>query len=241
MLRREAARPAREPPVIAFKCPKCRVTLEFADAAAGRLARCPACRARVRVPEPPPPAEEEVVTAPVAEEPPPPRRRKKRRRPAPIPDDTPEPGETPEWLPPTVLLALGLVLAVGSPAVMKGTEGFADGLATVGLHLLVTVPLSVAGLFIAAPLLGVTFGTIGMAVLKLAAINVLTLSLAMTAMFGGMPGYVAFTLVAPVGWLLFNWLFGLEFNETMFVLTVLWLIQFLADLTFTAAKLRAGK
>jgi hypothetical protein len=226
--------------VIAFKCPKCRVTLEFADAAAGRVARCVACRAKVRVPELPPPAEDEVIAAPLVEDEPPPRR-KKRRRPSPVPDDTPEPGETPEWLPPTILLALGLTLAVGSPAVMKGTEGFADGLATVGLHLLVTVPLSIAGLVIAAPLLGVTFGTFGMAVLKLAAINVLTLSLAMTAMFCGMPGYVAFTIVAPVGWLLFNWLFGLEFNETMFALTVIWLIQFLADLTFTAAKLRAGK
>jgi hypothetical protein len=227
--------------VIAFKCPKCRVTLEFADAAAGRVARCVACRARVRVPEPPPSEVDEVLDAPVVEDDDRPRRRKKRRRPDPVVADTPEPGETPEWVAPAVLLALGLVVAVGSPAVTKGTEGFADGLATVGLHLLVTVPLSVAGLFIAAPLLGVTFGTLGAAVLKLAAINVLTLSLAMTAMFGGAPGYVAFTLAAPVGWLLFNWLFGLEFNETLFALTVIWLIQFLADLTFTAARLRAGK
>jgi hypothetical protein len=216
--------------VIAFKCPKCRQALEFPDEAAGGIVRCSACQVKLRLPGEPPPDDEPVVKR---------RRRKKRRR---LPEEeTTGISETPEWVAPTILLALGLVLSIGGMAMTKGADGFAEGLNTVGLQLLVTVPLSIAGLFISAAVLGLTFGTIGMAILKLAAINVLTLSIAMTFQFGGLPAYFAFTLVAPVGWLLFHWLFQLEPTETMWVLTVLWLIQFLADLTVTAAQLRAAK
>jgi hypothetical protein len=210
--------------VIAVSCPKCRQALEFADAAAGRIVRCPGCRTRLRLP------------GQLTDEPP--RRKKRRRQPA---DDTAVVGETPEWVAPAVVLALGLVLAVGGMAVTQGRDGFREGLVVVGLRLLLTVPFSVAGLVLAAPLLGVSFGPFGLAVLKLSAISVLTLGIALTLQFGGMPAWMAVTLVSPVGWLLFHWLFALEFSETMFVLTVIWLIQFLAYLVVAGARLRAWK
>jgi hypothetical protein len=212
--------------VIAFTCPKCQQALEFKDAAAGRIVRCRGCQARLRAPG--------QLTETGG-----PRPVRKKRRPL-DEDESVDVGETPEWIAPTVLLGLGLVLAVGGMAVTQGRDGFAAGLEIVALRLLLTVPFSVAGLFIAAPLLGLSFGPFTLAILKLAAISALELGLAMTAQFGGVPAWAAFTLVAPVGWLLFNWLFRLEPNETLFVLTVIWLIQFLVDLTVTAARLRAG-
>ncbi len=228
-------------PVIAARCPKCRAKLEFEAARDGRIVHCTYCRAKFWLPGEAPPAEDEAAPAPVVEEAERPRRRKKRRRPPPIEEPVVEPGVTPEWVPPTIILALGLVLAVGGMAVTQGRLGFVAGLAVVGIHLVVTVPLSIAGLFISAPLLGITFGTIGMAVLKLAAINVLTLSIVLTTMFGGAPAVFGYTLAAPVGWLLFHWLFELEFNETLFALTVIGLIQFLANLTVAAVRLRGGR
>jgi hypothetical protein len=199
--------------------------LEFADSAAGRVVRCPECQARLRLPG-------ELV------EDDPPRRKKRRRR---IEDDATEPAGTPEWLAPTIILGLGLTLSVGSLAVAKGQEGAALGLVIVGLRLLIAVPLSIGGMFIVAPLLGVNFGTIGTAILKLAAINVLALSIVLNVEFAGGSGVFGYGLAAPIMWLLFKWLFELDFNETMIAVTVIDLIQFLANLTITAAALRAGK
>ena len=227
---RPSAAHQRGPAVIAFNCPKCWQALEFPDDASGRVVRCQWCRAKLRLPGELPPTEDE---------PPPERpRRKKRRRPRPVEEEPAEAGETPEWVAPTCLLALGLVLAVGGMAVTLGREGFALGFMFVGLRLVLTVPLSIAALFIAAPLLGISFGPFGLAVLKLAAINVLTLGIALTAILGGTPPFLAYTAVAPVGWMLFNWLFELEVTETMIVLTLIWLIQNMAGLMVTIARLR---
>jgi hypothetical protein len=211
--------------VIAFRCPKCRAGLEFTDAAAGRIVRCPECHVKLRAPG--------ELSGPS------PRRRKKRRRP--VPDETPEPGATPEWIAPAIILGLGLTLSVGSLAVAKGHEGAAAGLKLVGLRLFVAVPLSIAGMFILAPLLGITFGSIGLAILKLAAINVATLSIVLNTTFAGGPEFLGYGLAAPIAWLLFQWLFALDFNETMISITVIDLIQFLAHLTVAGVALRVGK
>lgn len=159
------------------------------------------------------------------------------------PDDdaSAEPGEAPEWLAPAVLLGVGLFLAVGGMAVNQGRDRFADGLAIVAARLLVTVPFGIIGLFITAPLLGVSFGPFTLAVLKLAAVNVFTLGISMTLEFGGVPGWLTYSLVAPIGWGLFKWLFQLEFTETMIVLVLTWLIQWMAQMTVLIAMSRGGR
>jgi hypothetical protein len=215
--------------VIAFDCPKCRAGLEFADEAAGRIVRCPDCQTRLRLPG-------ELVEAA------PPRRKKRRRRIDEVPhEDADEPTGTPEWIAPTIILGLGLTLSVGSLAVSKGQEGAAAGLILVGLRLLFSVPLSIGGMMIVAPLLGVTFGSIGTALLKLAAINVLTLSIVLNVQFAGGHALFGYVLAGPIVWLMFKWLFELEFSETMIAVTVIDLIQFLANLTITAVTLRTWK
>jgi len=216
----------RSRPMIAFHCPKCRASLEFADSAAGRIVRCPDCRTRLRLP------------GELSDEQP--QRRKKRRRKL-LEEEQHEPAGTPEWIAPTIILALGLALSVGSLAVAKGTAGAATGAVEVGLRLLTAIPFSIAGMLIVAPLLGINFGTIGMAILKLAAINVLTLSVIMLAESTGAAGIFGYIIAAPIDWLLFKWLFELEFNETMIAITVIGLIQFLAGLTVLALTLRVAK
>ena len=111
----------------------------------------------------------------------------------------------------------------------------------IGLRLLFAVPLSIGGMFIVAPLLGITFGSIGMVLLKLAAINVLTLSIVLNVGFGGVPDFVGYAIAAPITWLLFKWMFQLEFTETWIAMTVIDLIQFLASLTITAVAFKASK
>jgi hypothetical protein len=223
--------------MIAFTCPKCRRELEFADEAAGSVVRCPGCRVKLRVPGGPP---AELEREP--EERPRPKKRR-RRRPVEPEADPNEITPTPEWLAPTILLVVGLLLAVGSPALQKGAEGFAQGLAAVGFRLLFAVPLTVAALFISAPLLGIDFGPFSLAILKLSAINVLLVAIGLTVMMSsaaGGVGIIILLIAGPVGWMLFKWLFQLEFQEVMFVLVVIWLIQFLAGLAQTTMRLRSG-
>jgi hypothetical protein len=207
--------------VIAFTCPKCQQALEFKDAAAGRIVRCRGCQARLRAPGQLAESDD--------------RRPPKTKRHQPEEDESPDVGDTPEWVAPTALLGVGLMLSVGGMAVSQGRAGFVFGLAFVTARLLVTVPFSVIGLFITAPLLGVSFGPFTIAILKLAAINVFTLSIDMTLQFGGIPAFLTYSLVAPIGWGLFKWMFQLEFTETMFVLVLTGLIQFLAELTVAMA------
>jgi hypothetical protein len=212
------------PSVIRFRCPKCRSDLEFGDSAAGRVVRCPDCPARLRVPG-------ELTGDP-------PRRRKKRRRSE--AEDSTELSETTGWIAPAIILGIGLVLSVGTRAMTGGTEGFAAGVGVVALRLVAAVPLSIAGMFIAAPLLGITFGTIGRAILRLAAINVLDVAIQLYMEAAGV-GMLGFAITGPMNFLLFKWLFQLDFYETMFSVTVIGLIQFLALLTVTAAALRHAK
>jgi hypothetical protein len=196
--------------------------LEFGDDSAGEIVRCPECRAKLRLPG--------ELTGRTR------RPRKKRRRRARTDD-----GDAPIWLAPTVILVLGLTLTVGSLALAKGQEGATIGINEVAWRLLTAVPLSIAGMFIVAPLLGISFGTIGIAILKLAAINVTTLAIVMNVQFAGGATFVGYAIAAPAMWLMFKWMFELDFNETMISVTVIDLIQFLATLTVTAATLRAGR
>ena len=135
------------PLVIRFRCPKCHADLEFGAAAAGRMVRCPGCRAGLRIPG------ELTATRPAAG----------KNAPPAEPEDSTKPGETPEWLAPAIILGIGLVLTIGSMAVSGGTEGAAIGFGTASPTAATTIPLSIAGMFIVAPLLGITFGTIGRA------------------------------------------------------------------------------
>jgi hypothetical protein len=229
MLRRGSRPPAARPGgrrMITFNCPKCHQALEFKDAAAGRIVRCRGCEAKLRAP------------GQLAPAPDPLRRKKRRREPVEDAGDSNDVGVVPEWVAPASLLGVGLLLAVGGMAVTKGRDGFAAGLLIVALQLVVTVPFNVAILFIAAPLLGVSFGPITTALLKLSSISVLTLGMSMTLQFGGMPGFMASSLVAPIGWGLFKWLFELEFVETLIVVAVTWLVQSLVGLTLAIIMLK---
>jgi hypothetical protein len=196
--------------------------LDFGDVAPGQIVRCPGCGIKLRM-------RGELAESPTS-------RRKKRRR---VADN--EPGETPAWFVPTIIIVLALVLTVGSLTLARGQEGAELGIKVVFWRLVATVPLSIAGMFIVAPILGITFGTIGLAILKLAAINMTALAIVMNVQFSGGPTILGYAIATPVMWGMFKWMFELDFNETMISVTVIDLIQFLASLTVTMAMLRAGK
>jgi hypothetical protein len=230
--------------VFSFACTKCHYAMKFDDADAGRLVVCPNCGTRLRLPALPFPARapargREPDDTPVAAEDELPVRRGRRRAKRGEVRDEPEAGvaePTPEWVEPAVLLGIGLLLAVGGVFVAGGAAAL---LLSVVLRLAITVPISVVGMFVAAKMLGISFGTLGLAILKLAAISVFTLGIVATGDMTGWP--VAGILIAiPVGWLLFSRLFDLDFLETLWSLVIIGVIQWLAGLLFAQVAQRLG-
>ena len=73
---------------------------------------------------------------------------------------------------PLVLLVFGLAILVIHGLATGGAKGGATMLLGIGLLLLIYLPITIAAMFIAAPLVDVTFGEFGPAVLKIAGIYV---------------------------------------------------------------------
>src|SRR5947209_6583074 len=158
---------------MSFKhCPNCGGLLRAPDVKAGHAVRCTKCGYTFAVPDKEPSGERPRHDAKREE-------RAARRRPRPTADaDAPRP----EWIVPTVLLVVGLLLAGSGIFLQEGAAGVTGLLIVIAANL-VTVPITIAAMYVAAAVLGTSFGTVGMAILKLAAINVLYLGIVLTAMF----------------------------------------------------------
>src|SRR5271156_1946874 len=88
------------------------------------------------------------------------------------PDDTIETTSVWEVKAPLGLLIFGLSMLVIHGLATGGARGGAAMLLGIGVLRLVYLPMTVATMFIAAPLLGVTFGELGPAIVKIAGIYV---------------------------------------------------------------------
>jgi hypothetical protein len=103
-----------------------------------------------------------------------------------------------------------------------GPAGTWPGLALV---LAVYVPLTVAAMYPTAALLGMSFGFLKTAILKLAAITVFTLSLNQVADWWGYP-VVGWIVAVAVSLYLFSYAFDLDFVETLLAAAAISIIRF---------------
>ena len=120
---------------------------------------------------------------------------------------------------PAALLGIALVVFVGYGFYTAGAAGAAMALVALGIQLVIGVVLAIIACFITAKLMGISFGPIGTASLKLAAIFAFP---------------AAVSLFIPlVGWLvalflyfgLLAWLFDLEGMEVVVCAIVIWGIR----------------
>src|SRR6266487_4199585 len=172
--------------MVKLKCPKCLESLTFGDELRGSDVRCPSCNALLHLrsklpsaaqaeaparsakptpqagPKPPPPDEGDgIEAAPVARKR---RRRKKRRREG-------RSSGIPEWIVPLAIFVVAI--AMNALIARRAGEEAAKGLMLFTLiELVLTVPATIAGMFVAAAALGINFGNIFTAALKVAAITV---------------------------------------------------------------------
>jgi hypothetical protein len=135
-----------------------------------------------------------------------------------IMDDPPVhvPQESPwEHSIPVRLLAFGFIALLGSSIAIGGySRGALAAGMLFALVLFVEVPLTIAMMYVLAAVLGISYGELRSAVLKLAAINIFLAGFWLMGMEFGHPFLTTLVLV-PLSWYLFSRLFDLEFWETM--------------------------
>jgi hypothetical protein len=139
--------------------------------------------------------------------------------------DPPLPASVWEWKVPLALLLVGLtVLALGTTTA-EASSGLAATLLGMAMILVLHVALTIGAMYLTARLLGVSFGLLKTAVLKLAAITVFTLSLNQVGDWLGQP-LLGWLVAVAVSLYLFSYCFDLDFLETLLAVVVITVIRF---------------
>ena len=218
---------------MSFKhCPNCGGLLHAPNLAAGHAVRCNKCGYTFAVPDHVPGGQSARRDAEREE-----RQRRHRER---SHSKKETDASTREWLVPTALLVVGLMLALSGIFVHEGAAGVRGLVIVVAVNLAVTVPITIAAMHIAAALLGTSFGTLGTAILKLAAINVLYLGIVLTGALVGVP-LIGLIVGVVVSWVLFSFLFDLAWYETLISLLIIGVIHFIAGRFLEAVVISALK
>jgi hypothetical protein len=141
-------------------------------------------------------------------------------------DETIETASAWEVKVPLGLLIFGLSILVIHGLATAGTRGGVEMLLAIGVLLLIYLPTTVAAMFIAAPMLDITFGEFGPAIAKIAGIYVFTFAIQ----------DVAGTIVYPaLGWAvgsgtslaLYGKAFGLTVGESVKAVFVIAVVRML--------------
>jgi hypothetical protein len=128
-----------------------------------------------------------------------------------------------EWKIPLALFVIGVIVLVAGAALLDSASPSATVLG-IALLLVVNVPLTIAAMYLAANWLGLAFGYLHTAILKLAAISVFTTSLDQLGSWLGQPllGWLA---AIAISFYLFSYFFDLDFNETLLAVVAITAIQ----------------
>jgi hypothetical protein len=124
---------------------------------------------------------------------------------------------------PTVLIVIAFILIAIAGYRMGGADGPLQAIMILSIASLITTTLMIFAAFITASLIGVSFGELRTASLKLSAIYLFSTALALFIPYGGI---LIFFL-----WLgLLMWLFELEVYQAVVFSIVLWVVNFLVGL-----------
>lgn len=130
---------------------------------------------------------------------------------------------------PAVLLGIALAVFVGYGFYAAGAAGAGVVLMAVGVQLVIGVLLAIIACFITAKVMGISFGPLGSASLKLAAIFTFP---AAVSLFIPVVGWLAALILY---FALLAWLFDLEAFEAVVCAVVIWVVRMLAVLVAGAS------
>jgi hypothetical protein len=124
-----------------------------------------------------------------------------------------------DYVIPSALLALGIVIYLLYAFIVGGAAGLQGMLVYLPVRLLVQVVLGVAACMITVKIMGSAFGYLGSAILKLAAIFVFP-----SAATFFIP-HVGWLIALLLYWGLIEWLFELDAMETIVLAIVIWCVN----------------
>jgi hypothetical protein len=131
---------------------------------------------------------------------------------------------------PLVLLGGSLLVFAALSFAGSGAEGAGALLGAVALSLVIDVVLGIIGLYLAAAVLGIDFGNLGTAVLKLAAILCAPIAVATLI---PVP-LVALISAIVLYWWLLSWLFELSGRDLVISVVILFLVRLAGNLALMA-------
>ena len=150
-----------------------------------------------------------------------------------VEDETIETISVWEWKVPLGLLIFGLAILVIHGLATEGARGGATMLLGIGLLLLIYLPITIAAMFIAAPLVDVTFGEFGPAVVKIAGICVFTFAIQDVAAAMAHPA-LGWIVALGVSLALFSKAFELTFGEAAKAVFVIGVVRGLLALAIAS-------
>lgn len=134
-----------------------------------------------------------------------------------------------EWIVPGVLLGLGVIMCfVGA----FGAAGKAAAFHTIGvmvIGLIITVPITIGALMIVGMLVGIEYGRLGPAILKIAAITFVVNGIYFIGDWLKLPGFVVFPLGCFISFGLFMSQFELDVWETNASVGAINVLTFIAN------------
>jgi hypothetical protein len=130
-----------------------------------------------------------------------------------------------EFRAPLIVLGVGLVGLFVAAIAFAGTAGFRWATAYVLAVLFIQVPLTIVGMYVLGAVLGISYGLLKSAILKLAAIMVLVAAISFGGLATGYLGFARLILVPIASWTLFSTFFDLDVRDTVASAVGLWLLS----------------
>jgi len=174
----------------------------------------------------------DLVEEPPAPKPAKPKRRKKLRRRIPAAEDDSHEVALRhyEWVTPSIVLGVGAILTLVGAFGVAGKAAVLHTLGVLVVGLLVSVPLTIAALMVGGALLGIEYGRFGPAVLKIAAITLVSTGVLWVGDRVKVPEMLSVAVSCVITFGLFMMMFDLDTWETNMSLGMVNALTFVAHL-----------
>jgi hypothetical protein len=138
-----------------------------------------------------------------------------------------------EWVVPSIVLGIGVILTVVGAVGVAGREGALHDLGVIAFGLVVAVPLTIAALMVGGMFMGIEYGRFGPAVLKIAAITLVVNGVLWIGDWVKLPGMISVPVACLISFGLFMTMFDLDTWETNASIGAVNALTFVAHVVIT--------
>jgi hypothetical protein len=135
-----------------------------------------------------------------------------------------------EWVVPSIVLGVGVILTGVGTVGVAGKEGALHDIGVMTVGLFVSVPLTIGALMVGGILMGIEYGRVGPAILKIAAITLVVNGVLWIGDWARLPGMLTLPVACLISFGLFMTMFDLDTWETNASLGMVNALTFLAHL-----------